>query len=99
MSEKDTHCYVGTMPGCGCIGIVCVDMKDMPKETAKSLAEMARAGLEVNRLDMDQWAELIKTAGMGCARKYKMKNCKAKGLNLPGTKPEVEDDLLAGAAA
>lgn len=99
MSDKDTHCYVGSMPGCGCIGIVCVDMKEMPKETAKSLSDMAKLGLEVNRLDMDQWRELVKKTGIGCVHKYKMKTCRAKGLNVPGAKPETEDDLVARASA
>ena len=49
--RNDTHVYIGTMI-CGCHVAAVVDMIDLPKSTAKSVAEMFKSGLTVTRREI-----------------------------------------------
>lgn len=73
------NCYVGRMPGCRCIGSVVVDSKEHAKDTAKSVAEMIRSGLQVESMTVGQFRE--GKDQFGCAHELKMKECRKRGMN------------------
>jgi hypothetical protein len=50
MFDMGTHCYVGQL-ACGCGCAIVRDMPDYKKDTAKSVAQMVREGLQVTRLE------------------------------------------------
>jgi hypothetical protein len=49
-----THIYFGELP-CGCIEVVCADIPEIKKETAKSVAEMIKNGYAVKRIPVEDW--------------------------------------------
>ena len=49
-----THVYTGKAK-CGCIVAVVADMPDMPKETAKDVAEFIRGGYTVERVPVEDF--------------------------------------------
>ena len=95
--NKNTHCYIGVVPGCGCVGVVCVDDPAHAKDTANSVASMIREGMEAKRITLDEWRDVYCAEGgssFGCVRKFKMRTCRKKGLNVEGAKAEEELSLM-----
>lgn len=77
--DDETFCYVGKMPGCECVGVVTVDKPEYTKDNSKTLAQMIRDGLIVERMTV---AACRKSPKFGCERKLKMKECRKQGLNI-----------------
>lgn len=83
MGAEQVFCYVGVMPGCGCAGVVTVDKPEYAKDTAKTVAQMVRDGLEVKRMTVEEFRAIN---NFGCAKKLRMKEC-AKGGQLELSTP------------
>jgi len=76
-----THCYVGRMPGCRCLGVVVVDSKEHMKDTSKTVANAVKNGLEVERMTIEDFRN--SKDSFGCAHELRMRECKKRGLNQP----------------
>lgn len=85
-TEIERHCYVGRQPGCGCIGVVVVDSQEHAKDTAKTVSDAVKAGLEIERMTVVAFRE--SNDQFGCKHELKMKKCRDKGLNIGGSKEE-----------
>jgi hypothetical protein len=49
-SSEATHCYIGKVPGCGCIEAAYVDDAANAKAIGKEVAQWIRDGYEVTRV-------------------------------------------------
>jgi hypothetical protein len=77
--EETKYCYIGRQPGCRCIGVVVVDNPEHAKDTASTVSQALRNGLEIERMEVEVFRALKDK--FGCARDMRMRECKKRGLN------------------
>lgn len=72
--EEIAYCYVGRQPGCRCLGVVVVDSQEHAKDTAKTVADMVKSGLIIERMTVEDFRNC--KDHFGCMHKdMKMKEC------------------------
>ena len=72
-------CYVGRQPGCRCIGLVVVDDPKYPKDTAKSVSNALKNGLNIERMPIEDFRNCKDPSG--CQHDLKMAECRERGMN------------------
>ena len=77
--EETKFCYIARQPGCRCIGVVVVDEPKHPKDTAKTVSDAVKAGLNIERMQIEDFRKLKDQ--FGCAHELKMKDCRERGMN------------------
>jgi len=82
--DPEESIYLCREPECGCIIVVCVDSPNptWKKHTAKAIASAIKDGLEISHITLEEWKNLVQTAGVGCKKNLSLRECRKSRHHL-----------------